>query len=409
MDKEKSEHLSQGVILRTHKSGKQTIAVRFTYKGIRCTEALKVSPNSNGKKYAERLRGEILNAIERQKFNYQEYFPDSKKAAMFGYSVTNELVSEAIDLWLADIKKAHRPSTYNTYRKRSIRIKSKIGHLRKRDVSGSVVRNLVRGMDGLALKTIRNNLIPLRAVMDQSVIDREIQFNPTDGLKLAKLVTRKPKTDPVDPFEYDELLAIIRKAGELYGPAYQNFVAFSFYQGPRTSETFGLKWPDIDWRASTVSISRGIVDRELQEETKTTAGKRKLDLTVGGYRALKAQQEITGFKGQFVFCRPNGKDLDDYEQTSIPWNRVLKALGIRWRTQYQTRHTWASHKLSYSENLFYIAKQMGHKDAEMLLKVYGKWIESAKGKEQMPEEFTICGPAADPLKLTQKDSGKLGR
>lgn len=395
MAEEKSEHVAPGVILRTYGSGKQALFIRFDFKGMRCTERLKVAPNKNSQKYAERLVGEIKNAIERKTFNYQEYFPDSKKAAMFGHSVSNETVGDAVETWLKDVKKALKRSTYNTYRKKAGKLRiHEIWKMRKRDVTGPIVRNLVRSWDGAAIKTIRNNLIPLSAVLGQSVIDREIESNPTEKIQIAKLVTRKPKAPAVDPFEYDELKAIIHKSGELFGPWYKNFLGYSFYQGTRTSETYGLQWPDIDWIANTAHIQRGVVEGYLEEETKTVSGERMLDLTAGGYQALKAQQEITGFKGEFVFCRESGRKFIAYKQTALPWRRVLKALGIRWRQQYQTRHTYASMKLSHGENLFYMAKQMGHKNPQMLLTIYGKWIESAKDRTQMPGEFlrTSCGP-----------------
>jgi integrase len=392
---EKSNHISPGVILRTYASGKQALFVRFDFKGMRCTERLKVSPNQNGQKYAARLVGEIKNAIERKTFNYQEYFPDSQKAAMFGHSVSNETVGEAIETWLKDVKKSRKRSTYNTYRKKAGKLqKHEIWKMRKRDVTGSIIRNLVRGWDGVTIKTIRNNLIPLSAVLGLAVTDREIQSNPAENIQIANLVTRKAKAPAVDPFEYDELKAIIHKAGELFGPWYHNFVAYSFFQGNRTSETYGLMWPDIDWVANTAHIQRGVVEGFLEEETKTISGERMLDLTVGGYQALQAQKEITGFEGGFVFCRESGLKFIAYKQTAQPWRRVLKSLGIRWRQQYQTRHTYASHKLSHGENLFYMAKQMGHANPQMLLTIYGKYIESAKDRSHMPAEFlrTSHGP-----------------
>lgn len=395
MDREKSEHISPGVILRTYESGKQTVFVRFNFKGIRCSEPLKVSPNKSGFKYAERLVGEIKNAIERKTFNYQDYFPDSPKAAMFGHSVSNETIGEAIETWLKDIKKSKKNSTYNTYKKKASKILTHpISKVRKRDATGAMIRDLVRGWDGKSIKTIQNNLIPLRAVLDQAVSDTEIKINPADSLKIEKLITKKPKTNHVDPFEYDEVIAIIQKAGELFGPWYRIFLSWSFFQGTRPSETYGLIWTDIDWKANTASIQRGVVEGFLEEEPKTAAGERKLDLTVGGLEALKAQQEITGFKGENIFCGEMGRALKAYKQTTLPWRRTLKALGIRHRVQYQTRHTWASMKLSHGENLFYMAKQMGHANPQMLLTIYGKFIESAKDRAEMPREFlrTSHGP-----------------
>ncbi len=39
-----------------------------------------------------------------------------------------------------------------------------------------------------------------------------------------------------------------------------------------------------------------------------------------------------------------------------------------------------------------MASQMGHADAEMLLKVYAKWIKSAQSQVEMPREFRQHAP-----------------
>jgi integrase len=41
---------------------------------------------------------------------------------------------------------------------------------------------------------------------------------------------------------------------------------------------------------------------------------------------------------------------------------------------YQTRHTYASMMLSAGGELFVGGIQMGHKDTEMIIKHYGRWI-----------------------------------
>lgn len=388
MGLEKTEHISRGVILRTYGSGRKALQIRFIFKGIRCTETLKrVTPNKQGQKYAERLLGEIENAIERQTFNYLEYFPDSKRAKMFGYSVTRQTVGEALEEWLQDIKKSQRPVTYKTY-KRHVKKLEPLFRLRKRDLAPKHVRELVRSWDGLSIKTISNSLIPLRAIVDQAIIDEELKHHAVKGVKLAKLVTRRPKTESVDPFEFDEIAKIIRTASEIDEP-FQNFIQFGFFQGARKSELYGLQWPDIDWNRLTAKINRTRVDGILLEETKTAAGEREIDLTVGGYEALVRQKKYTWLHSEFVFCRPNLKPFVKYEHASDLWKQVLRALKIRYREQRQMRHTFASHKLSHGENLFYMAEQMGHENAEMLFRVYAKWIKSAKDRGEMPVEFAL--------------------
>jgi integrase len=55
---------------------------------------------------------------------------------------------------------------------------------------------------------------------------------------------------------------------------------------------------------------------------------------------------------------------------------------VRYRNPYQTRHTYASTLLSANENPWWVAKQMGHVDVEMVFRHYGKWIPNKHGDQQ---------------------------
>ncbi|SOD29448.1 Phage integrase family protein [Variovorax sp. YR752] len=48
---------------------------------------------------------------------------------------------------------------------------------------------------------------------------------------------------------------------------------------------------------------------------------------------------------------------------------------LRYRNPYQMRHTFASQLLSQGENPAYIAKLLGHKTTEMVIRNYGRWVE----------------------------------
>jgi len=61
----------------------------------------------------------------------------------------------------------------------------------------------------------------------------------------------------------------------------------------------------------------------------------------------------------------------------------LKRLGLRYREPYQTRHTSATLALMAGANPSYIARQLGHTNANMLFRVYSKWIDGAdKSRER---------------------------
>ena len=47
----------------------------------------------------------------------------------------------------------------------------------------------------------------------------------------------------------------------------------------------------------------------------------------------------------------------------------------------QTRHTFATIALSCGENPLWIAKVMGHRDTNMIIRTYSKYIEDAFGSK----------------------------
>ena len=60
---------------------------------------------------------------------------------------------------------------------------------------------------------------------------------------------------------------------------------------------------------------------------------------------------------------------------------VLKTLNPRDRVEYrdmrQTRHSFSTYHLSREKNPLQIAKVMGHRNVEMVIKVDSKYIENA--------------------------------
>ena len=55
---------------------------------------------------------------------------------------------------------------------------------------------------------------------------------------------------------------------------------------------------------------------------------------------------------------------------------ALKRAGIRERTPYHTRHTFATLALSAGEEIGWVARQLGHVDTEMVIRHYYRWIRN---------------------------------
>ncbi|PUB81668.1 MAG: site-specific integrase [gamma proteobacterium symbiont of Ctena orbiculata] len=385
MGRERSVKLARGVRIRNYASGTRSIEIQFQYHGVQCKETLTgLDPNKKAnQRYAINLKAEIENAIERQTFRYNEYFPNSKRARIFGHAVSNITIKELLESWLKDIERTHPHSTYRCYRKScQAHLIPEFGEHRARDLTPQAIREWIRNRTG-SLKSIRNDLTPLRAILDLALNDDIIDKNPLDKIKVSKLVSRtQAKTDyMVDPFTEDEIKAVLAAAKE-YDPRIRNLLQFAFYTGLRTSELFGLKWGDIDWCNETVRVQRAVVERKLKE-TKTKAGTRDVILLPTALDALHDQKQYSQVGDEFVFVRVKQRGpLIDYEHLERPWRYITARAKVRYRNPYQTRHTYASQLLSGGENPLFVAQQMGHKTTEMIMRQYGRWVEQAEETHQ---------------------------
>lgn len=349
------------------------------YRGMECRESLKLTHSKANIKYAERLRGEILNAIELGTFNYAKYFPNSKQLGKFGLALTadrvtvGQLVRDQLDL----AKRTLAPSTHVKY------TSSYTGYIKKFDdtlLSALTPAELRAWISSLPLKarSIRQLLIPLRSALEQAVNDDLIESNPLDRVKLNKIITKEAKKVEyvVDPFSAAEIQAILDacKGQE------RNVFLFAFTTGMRPSEYIALRWSSIDWLSGQAFVERSRVMGITRDETKTDSGRRMVDLRHGALEALRAQKIHTAIADDLVFHDPTyNAGWEGTSRLSKRWNLILRQAGVRRRVLYQTRHTFASTLLSTGVNALYVAKQMGHKDTTMVSKTYGKWIEQEDG------------------------------
>ncbi len=368
-----------GVEARYGKTG-NTLRITFYYRNVQCREMLKLEATASNIKYAERLRGEIMNAIARGTFSYADYFPNSRLARRFGHVRTNVTVGELLNEFLEQTKATCEWSTYLGYKKIcDMHLIPNFGTIAIQDLKPTVIRQWVRGLK-VTSKTVSNILIPLRAVIDQALNDDSIKSNPLDKIVIAKLLCKaSSKSDfKVDPFDKNEIQAIVNAA---HDEQIKHLFQFAFFTGLRTSELIALEWDDIDWINGVVHVVRAVVKKRVKG-TKTEAGERDVLLLPPALAALKGQKPYTFMIGKRVFHNPRTSQPweTDHQIRRTAWIYALKKAGVRYRNPYQTRHTYASMMLSGGENMMWVATQMGHTDIQMVMKTYGKWIPDTRVK-----------------------------
>lgn len=368
----------EGIEVRDGATG-STIRIRFQYQGRERRESLKLDATPANLKYASRLRGEILNAIARNAFDYAEYFPDSKTAKELAKPEAKTLIADALDDFMRDAdaaveRGAMSPSTLHGYRKIVDNIlRVKWGRMSIQDVTPAMLRTWITAMDCTA-KTARNVISPLHSIFQDALNDGTIEANPLDRLALNKILTKTKRKSAyeVDPFSLEEISAILDACE---GPA-RNLFQFAFWSGLRTSELIGLRWEDVDFQAGVVHVRQAVVVRKTKT-TKTQAGLRDVLMLPSARAALSAQRQWSALAphGRVFTCPWTNKPWTGDKQIRVNcWTHILKAAEVRYRNPYQTRHTFASMLLSRGENPLWVAQQMGHVDTEMIVKHYGRWI-----------------------------------
>lgn len=370
-------------MLREHKHS-QSIQISFSYRGVRCRESLALPHTAANIKYAERLKSEVQNGIERGTFDYSVYFPNSPKARLFGKVASEKTIGDLLGDFITLCRQATAngkmsPSTLNGYEKIIT------GHLLPAfssiplaEIEPAHIKDWILSQEKTA-KTVRNILTPLRSVLEDALNEGLIQSNPLDKISLNKLLvkTTTKSTYEIDPFSADEIKAILSNC-EGQG---KNLIQFAFWSGLRTSELIALEWGDIDFIGNKVRVSRAVVEK-TEKGTKTAAGTRDVMLWPMALSALQDQKQHTFIEGKRVFHNPRTGDEweTDAQIRKTLWTHVLKKAGMRYRNPYQTRHTFASTLLSRGENLWWLSQQMGHTDTEMIMKNYGKWIPDDREK-----------------------------
>lgn len=365
----------------------QAIRVRFTYQGRRCVEPLPLAPTPQNIKAAERLVVQVRNAIDLGNFDYAKTFPNSKSVR----PTEIPLFDTYADTWLATL--TCEKSTADGYRTSLKNFWApafegkRLDEIRHSDVAKAVADKATVA----SAKTTNNHLIALRGLFTAAVADGHVEASP-----VAKVHNRKHQRRPPDPFDRVEMEKIVARMAERGPKEVWAYFEFAFNTGLRTSEQIALRWGNIDWQAKSARIDAARVRHKIKG-TKTHSV-RDVDLNDRALAALRAMKEKTFLKGanEIVFADPTGRPwTSDRKQREDYFLPVLKALGIRYRRAYNTRHTYATVLLMSGVNPAYVARQLGHKDTSMLFKHYAKWIDRAdKGVEAEKLNAAFGGKSA---------------
>ena len=360
------------------------VRIYFRYRGQRLRPVLDLKWNERNRQTALRLVEEIRGKIRHGTFDLTAFFPEYRQGlARLGIERAAAPTFKDMAEAYLDTLDELAPSTQVSYR----RILE--GHwydpLGDKRINAILPLHLHPVLKNLQPKTRNNVLIPCRAVFAYAEDNGALgERNPTLKIKNAKVQKDEP-----DPFEPDEVQAIIDDLRK-QSPEDADYFEFAFFTGLRASEQIALEWRDHDRQRGLLRVRRARVWAVDKANTKTSLA-RNVELLERAKEVLQRQRARTELAARRIFRNP---------RTLEPWNdeqvqrkvldASLKRLGIRHRPPKQTRHTFATMMLMAGCNPAWVARQLGHKSTKMLYEVYARWIDGAdKGLERAKAEAWI--------------------
>ncbi len=213
----------------------------------------------------------------------------------------------------------------------------------------------------------KNTLISLNALLKSFLEFCEQEGYTNKSPYYAITLKNAQEGKAIEPFNLEEVKSLIENAPSLRLKA---FLAVAFFTGLRTGEQLALLWSDIDFENKKINIDKSLNLSGAITSPKNKPSVRKIDLLEPVEKILKELKASEPANKKMIFLSIP-KRTQDFQ---IMFKKLLKALNLKDRKLYATRHTFASLMLSQGEEAMWVSKTLGHKDLNTTYKTYSHYI-----------------------------------
>jgi integrase len=260
----------------------------------------------------------------------------------------------------------YKPSAIRTYRMAlRAHILPHLGHVRLSTLTRLQVQAVADDLvaRGAAPSTVRNAILPLRAIYRRAHHLDHVAENPTRKLLLPAVRGRRDRV--ARPDEADRLIQALP-------PPDQALWATALYAGLRRGELQALQWHDIDFDHDLIHVRRSWDRVHGPIPPKSTAGTRRVPLAhiLRRYLITHQLQHPDPRTDQPVFPGQPGRPFD-------PTTTIRRA-HAQWRTAglhpilpHECRHTYAAFMIAAGINPKALQTYMGHASITITLDRYG--------------------------------------
>lgn len=303
---------------------------------------------------------------------------------------TSHTVESYLAYWLEHFARHKSARTYENYSEycRNYLVPGlgsiPLDRLRPADIQGLYTRLLVSGGtkhgQGLSSTTVANAHRVFKGALRRAVQWQIIAKNPAEAVTPPSPAERPPKV-----LSAEQVAQVLDAAT----PHLYRAVLIAACCGLRRGELCGLRWGDVNFKRSLISVQQTLV--RVRPGTyefkapKTRAGKRTVVMPQILAQALTAAREDleetrerlgTSYNPQdLVICRPDGRPVDPATLYST-FQKLLVRLNLPRVAIHDLRHSHATMLLEAGVHPKVVADRLGHEDPSITLRVYSHVSES---------------------------------
>lgn len=289
----------------------------------------------------------------------------------------NLTVEQLIERWIREACQHKKRSTVSSYRGLARNhINPQIGRVKLSALKAAHVHSVLSKMrdEGLAGSTRHHAYTVLNASLKWSVKLDLIPRNPCDKLD-------PPKPDETEQAVYSplEIEALLKSARTHRLGA---VIVLAICTGARQGEIFGLKWEDVDFQASQISIRRKVIEiggKIFVETPKTKKSKRPIKLPKLAVESLQEHRKkmvAEGFAGcDWVFPSKTGEPMRRQSFNRWAWKAIVEGATLdgeplRKIPFKNLRHAHATVLLSSGTHPKVVQERLGHSRISTTMDIY---------------------------------------
>lgn len=310
---------------------------------------------------------------------------------------------EVAAAWLLFKKTNLRASTWEVYEGHTRIHFPEFAGIKINRITASMIERFImdRQSGGMPISTIRKILVSLNQILKYAARHGYIHQNPM----LVAERPREPQSHEngppgrirvLNPKEISALLAAEKDQ------KYRTMFMLAITSGLRQGELIGLKWPDVDWKASQVAVERTF-NNQAWYQPKTNGSRRRIDLGPAMLRELKLWRlACPSSELNLVFPNDAGGPINHNNLVVRHFKPAMKAAGIEKIRWHDLRHTYASLLIEQGENIKYIQAQLGHSSPTVTLNVYAHLMKPTNQAAAKRLEGVIFGTGHNLVTINEK-------